>query len=75
MTLPEVIQGLKNGKSYRREVAGIVDTLRPNGDGNVLHTVVNNRTGAGGECDIPILILHSGNWPTTNWFEIRPAGQ
>lgn len=71
MNLTQVIQGLKQGHSYKREVVGIRDTLKPIGDGMVLHSVYNPRTGAGGEAQVPIGVLGLGRWPEDRWELIR----
>jgi hypothetical protein len=68
MTLTEVIAGLKEGQAFRREVAGVTDTLRPAGDGRVLHSVYNDRTGSGGEAEISISTINSDRWPIMHWF-------
>lgn len=70
MTLTQVIAGLKRGKSFRREVAGIVDTVRPVRDGVVLHTVVNERSGSGGESEIDISRITRDRWPSLNWEQL-----
>lgn len=68
MTLNEVVAGLRHGKSFRREVAGIVDTLRPTGDGRVTHSVYNERSGGGGEAELNIDTLKNGRWPSRGWM-------
>lgn len=71
MNLTQVIQGLKQGHSYKRDVVGITDTLKPVGEGMVLHSVYNPQTGAGGETELPIGVLGLGRWPKDRWELIR----
>lgn len=69
MTLTQVIAGLRHGKSFERNIAGIVDTLRPLRGSRVEHTVVNNRTGSGGMASVDIETLKNGRWPTNHWYQ------
>lgn len=67
MTLPEVIEGLKQGRSYIREDTSGRDTLRPVGEGRVEHVYVSAYSGFGGVAEVSFDTLLNGHWPADCW--------
>jgi len=68
--LKEVIEGLKNGKSYERTLEGDGgrEYLTPIGEGEFRHDVAGQAHGGwGGSNTMPLSTLNNGRWKQDGW--------
>jgi hypothetical protein len=69
-TIQEVIDGLKQGKKFKRNSTNATEYVTPCGEGMFTHDVVGNDPdqGAwGGSTQLTISILDSGRWNEDDW--------
>lgn len=75
-TLHEVIDGLKKGIAYERELSGDsgVEYLTPAGNGEFRHDVHGEAHGGwGGSNTMPIEVLNNGRWEQDEWKPKKPS--
>lgn len=75
-TLIEVIEALKEGRSFKLDDAEGSHTLVPEGP-NIIHTYLGevDGEGFGGTADISLETLANGHWEDVGWYEITDAAQ
>lgn len=68
--LDEIIKGLSEGKSYKRESDAGTHWLRPMEENEFEHTYLSSDPeGGGGVANLPLSILKNGRWDNDGWVE------